>query len=80
MIQSQVLWCEYGGWENGHDFSSKDPNKERIVRSKETDRTDSYGAKITEDEEFYICGRHANGLFRQDPGKTAPQLTDTIPD
>lgn len=80
MISSQVLWCEYGGWENGHDFSSKDPNKERIVRSKDLGKTDQYGQKIIEDEEFYLCGKHANGLFRGDQETQAKEIPATLQD
>lgn len=80
MILSQVLWCEYGGWQKGHPFSSKDPDKERIVRSKETDRTDQYGAKITEDVEHYLCGQHANGLFRDDTKTTTREIPGEIDD
>lgn len=80
MIVSQVHWCEYGGTDNGHPFSSKDASKERIVRSKETGKIDGYGALITEDEEFYLCGKHANGLFRSDTEKQAKEIPGTVAD
>jgi hypothetical protein len=78
MINSTVHWCEYGGSENGHPFSSKDPNKERIVRSKDTGKTDQYGNQVVEDEEFYLCGKHANGLFRGDTQDTAKEIPGTV--
>lgn len=80
MIPSVVHWCEAGGTENGHAFSSKDPDKERIVRSKETTKVDSYGNTIVEDEEFYLCGRHANGLFRGDAKVAAKEIPNTLQD
>jgi hypothetical protein len=78
MIPSTVHWCEYGGLENGHPFSSKDPGKERIVRSKETDKRDQYGSLIVEDEEFYLCGKHANGLFRSGADSAAKEIQGTL--
>lgn len=82
VIDSTVLWCEAGGWRNGHSFSSKDPDKDRIVRSRETDKVDPYGAKITEDEVFYLCGEHGNGLFRGAAEKTParPAIPATLED
>jgi len=77
MILSQVHWCEANGVEDGHAFSSKDPNKERIVRSKETDKLDPYGAKITEDEEYYLCGEHSKGLFRRNAETSPKPITGT---
>lgn len=69
MIDSQVHWCEANGVADGHAFSSKDPDKERIVRSKETGKSDQYGSQIVEDEVFYLCGEHGKGLFRSKPEK-----------
>jgi hypothetical protein len=75
MIESTVHWCE-----KGHAFSSKDPDKERIVRSKDTGKTDAYGCKMIEDEEFYLCGQHSNGLFRGTAEAQAKEIKATIVD
>ena len=80
MIDSQVHWCEANGVKDGHAFSSKDPDKERIVRSKETGKTDGYGSQIIEDEVFYLCGEHGKGLFRAPAAKATREIPATLDD
>jgi hypothetical protein len=52
MIPSTALWC--GDPDTGHAFSSKDPNKRRLIEEREIE--DKYGETRTEQEEFWACG------------------------
>lgn len=68
-IVSTTLWCEKNGWQNGHSFSSKDPEKEVVTRKVKTGKTDDYDDPIYKIEEFDICGpcSKQSGLFQSNP-------------
>lgn len=79
MTEESVHWCEANGWEDGHAFSAKDPDAERIVRQHKEKKMRGYapGPIYQEeeivDESYWICGPHKRefGLFQK--GKKAAE-------
>lgn len=73
VIEGSVQWCEADGWENGHAFSTKDKEAERIVRQHTETKLRGYAPgpvyqdEETVDEVYWICGAHKKeyGLFQR---------------
>lgn len=78
------LWCEFGGWENGHPFSSKDTEYQIMRQTKQVQKLtgNSFGQPTYQDREevtdtIVICGRHIAEMtksFRAPEAKEIPTL------
>lgn len=78
------LWCEFGGWENGHSFSSKDPDYQvyRQTRKVPVPTGNSFGRTTYQDREevtdtIVICGQHLQQMSRSIQG---PRPEDNQPE
>ena len=76
-----ALWCEFGGWENGHPFSSKDPKFQVMTQSRKVDipTGNSYGAATYQQREevteiIVICGTHIEEMSRGFRKPTAKEI------
>jgi len=73
MSDNSVEWCEADGWENGHAFSTKDPEAEKIMRQHIQTKLRGYApGPVYQDEQvvdeyYWICGPHKKeyGLFQR---------------
>jgi hypothetical protein len=81
------LWCEFGGWENGHPFSSKDPDYQTMRQTRKIQRPtgNSYGITTYQDREevtdtIIICGRHIQEMTRSFRSDTpnVPEIPQTL--
>jgi hypothetical protein len=83
-----ALWCEFGGYENGHAFSSKDPNYRVLKQSQLVDVptgnwSDTYGQATYQKREevtevVVLCGEHASQMSKsfRPPEIAPPALSD----
>ena len=76
-----ALWCEFGGWQNGHPFSSKDDEYQIMRQTRKVDKLtgNSYGKPTYQEREevtdtIVICGRHIEQMTRSFQSPPTPEI------
>jgi hypothetical protein len=81
------LWCEFGGWENGHSFSSKDPDYQVMKQTRMVDvpTGNSFGRPTYQkreeiEDQIVICGKHIQEMTRafHPPTAEIPPTLETL--